>query len=100
MIWDADTSSFVLSSGRVLPVKQGIMGLSMVPDLDGDILTEGAERFFWFGDVPYSDGPLLTTEERQEIAAFMCARWQAWANGELVFPRQPDDHHHHHHHHE
>jgi hypothetical protein len=97
MTWDEASSSFHLSSGRVLPVTQGIMGLSMVPDLDGDILTEGAQRFFWFGDVPYSDGPLLTDAERREIAEFMCTRWQAWAKGELVFPRQPNDDHHHHH---
>lgn len=84
MTWDEATSSFHLTSGRILPVRQGIMGVSMVPDLDGDVLTEGAERFFWFGDEPYSDGPVLTVAERQEIADFMSARWQAWARGELA----------------
>ena len=96
MTWDAETASFRLNSGRILPVQQGIMGLSMVPDLDGDVLTEGSARFFWFGDVPYSDGLPLTEDERRDIAEFMIARWQAWARGELVFPRQPDDDHHHH----
>lgn len=97
MTWDAATASFHFTSGRILPVRQGIMGLSMEPDLDGDVLTEGSTRFFWFGDVPYSDGPILTDGERREVAEFMCARWQAWARGELTVSRQPEPGHHDHH---
>jgi hypothetical protein len=81
MTYDKDNDLYTLSSGRQFYAHAGILGLGDHPELFNGY---DSEVEFWNGvyfrnSDSYEPSP-FTREERTEIAAFMIARWNEWAN--------------------
>jgi len=82
MIYNRETGTYTLKSGRVIRVDAGILGLGP----DDMTLYEGYSRKY-VEDVPDAargrDGRAykLSPDERYEIASEMVHRWLQWAEG-------------------
>jgi hypothetical protein len=82
MIYDRETGTYTLKSGRVIRVNAGILGLGP----EDMTLYEGYSGKY-FEDVPGAaegeDGRSykLTPDERYEIASEMVHRWLRWPEG-------------------
>lgn len=76
--------SVTLSTGRVIPCYDGIIGLSLDPDKEGDLFYGHDGRIESHIDESLPEElqpsePRLTEGERQEIAEVMITLWRKWA---------------------
>ena len=82
MIYDRETGTYTLKSGRVIRVDGGILGLGP----DDMTLYEGYSGKYCEHAPGAADGDAgrphtLTPDERYEIASEMVHRWLQWAEG-------------------
>lgn len=73
MEWDEQTGSYRLSTGRILDDARMGLGLNEEGHICG-----GEHEGAYYLDYGLSY-QALTHAERTEIADYMCAQWQAWA---------------------
>jgi hypothetical protein len=70
-----------LTSGKILTVHRGILGLSLDEDEERGTLFEGYDGYVQIdGEEEWSGNMALTYAERRELATMMIERWRTWVD--------------------